>query len=231
MGHVSTPLTLQRPVPWPPPQISCYLVLHSTDSGVASMSESLGLSPFAIRLTRNLQSFFSKVIGLESAVVLGLSVLGMHTTIPCFCCSMIRPFKYIWLNRASRSFLILTHLTLKSPKHLLTLLLSLLQTPLLTAAFSSSSVMVVFRKSFHPNGKVICSAFYTRVTRIIHVNRFIFALHELHKDVQNAPSGRLCYTFLVDNDTNHPRHTPFPHLQGNGKGGLKYNSLMCIYGY
>ena len=76
------------------------------------MSETVGLSGFVLIRARILYSVSIQAIGLHSAGVVGMSVLGMHNTMPCFCCYMIRTFKYIWLNRASMSSFMLYQLTL-----------------------------------------------------------------------------------------------------------------------
>ena len=110
----------------------------------------------------------------------------MHTTMPCFCCSMIRKSKNIRLKVAKMSPLMLSHLTLKISIEMPSLYGALLQATLLTAAFSPSSVMGVPRKSLHSSRTFLCPAFSIREKRIIHLNRFTFASQELSIILQNS---------------------------------------------
>jgi hypothetical protein len=95
--------------------------------------------------------------------VVGVSILGMHNTKPCCCFTMVRSSKYVWLHRASMSFLMLLHLILKNSIQMTSLLGALLQAPLLTTAFTCTSVMGVSRKSLHPSGKFLNAAYSIRV--------------------------------------------------------------------
>jgi hypothetical protein len=135
----------------------------------------------------------------------GMSVLGMRTTITCFCSSMIPPSKYIWLNRARMSCLMLSQLTLKNYRHILSLAGALLQATLLTAAFSSSSVMRVSRMSLHPSRKVLCPAFSIRVTHASStlIRSYLFCRNSIN--VSRTSVVVVCYTVLVDNAGNDPR--------------------------
>ena len=121
--------------------------------------QSVGFSLFVLIRARILYSVFCKVICLYSAGVVEMSFLGMHTTMPCFCCSMIRTSKNIRLNVARMSPLMLFQLTLKISIQMPSLSGALLQATLLTTAFSPSSVMGVPRKSLHSSGKFLCPAF------------------------------------------------------------------------
>jgi len=129
------------------------------------MSKTVGLSRFVLIRARILYSVFSQAIGLQSAGVVGMSVLGMHNTMPCFCCYMIRTFKCIWLNKASMSFLMLYQLTLKNSRHMPFLPGAFLHVPLFVEAISFSSEMGGSRKPLHARGKVLCQAFSVRETQ------------------------------------------------------------------
>ena len=114
-----------------------------------------------------------------------MSFFGMHTTMPCFCCSMIQTSKNIWLNVARMSPLMLSQLTLKIP-YRCDLSEALLQAALLTAAFSLSSVLGVPSESFHSSCKFLCPAFSIREKRIIHLNRIKFNSQEINTVLQNS---------------------------------------------
>jgi hypothetical protein len=103
-------------------------------------------------------------MGLYSAGVVGETVFGMHITIPCFCCSLIRPSKYIWLNRASVTSFMVSQFPFKNYRQMPSLPGAMLQAPLFTAVFSPSAVLGVSRKSLHPIGKILCTAISISVT-------------------------------------------------------------------
>ena len=115
----------------------------------------VGISRFVLIRDRVLFSVISKVICLYSAGVVGMSFLNMHTTMPCFCCSMIRPSKNIRLKMACKSYLMLSQLNLKISRQVPSLHETLSQAPLITAVFSSSLVTGVSRNSLNPSGKIL----------------------------------------------------------------------------
>lgn len=118
-----------------------------------SMSESVGLNRFALKRARILYSVFSQVIGLESAGVEGMSVLGMHTKMPCFNASIIRKSKYIWLNTAGMLW------------HMPFLPGAFLHALLLMEAICFTSEIGWSWKSLHSRRKVLCPASSIRETQ------------------------------------------------------------------
>jgi len=92
------------------------------------------------------------------------------------------------------SHLMRSQLTLKNSRQMLSLPGALLQATMINAAFRSSSVLGVSRKSLHHSGKFLCTSFSTRK---FHLNRITFVLQKLNKDVQKSPRGRLFYTVLA----------------------------------
>jgi hypothetical protein len=67
---------------------------------------------FAAIRARILWSVFSKVIGLQSQGVVGVSVFPIHTTMRCICCSMIQSSTYIWYYSDNISNLVQSQKTL-----------------------------------------------------------------------------------------------------------------------
>ena len=85
-------------------------------------------------------------------------VLGMHNTIPCFCCSLMLPILYIWLNMISMSSFIVLQYFLKNSTPMPSCPGALFSVPLCTIVCNSFAVIDMPIISAHLSATIRCPA-------------------------------------------------------------------------
>ena len=86
-------------------------------------------------------------------------VLGKHTTIPCFCYSIVLPIVYIWLNMISMSSLIVLQFCMKNSIPMPSRPDALFSLPLCNAVCFSPAVTCMSSMSNYRSANLRCPAF------------------------------------------------------------------------